>query len=392
MLHQRAQTGEVQISPGGYGGAGCGTGIVAASLTTGMESGAMASSDLSSLSLAVDVAASPDGKTLAIVSAGNDAFTSVFTLSLEDNGDFRRAAQPVPQSTPRAAAPSAPIAAGGAASKPTPSTSMAVATPQCANGRALSRNNPMKVGKATAVAWVSADMIAVQVSEPATIEFLVTNSSQRTQIDLQQASRLDSGHVTFHSRTGSGLACASCHPEAGDDGHVWEFAGIGPRRTQALRGGVLGTEPFHWNGDMADFNKLVHEVFEGRMLGAPLTPEYSDALAQWIDKQAPLRTVAADKAAVERGQELFESAAVGCATCHSGAHLTNNQSEDVGTGARLQVPSLRGVAFRAPLMHDGCAASLTDRFGPCGGGDKHGHTSQLNAAQLGDLVAYLETL
>ena len=66
---------------------------------------------------------------------------------------------------------------------------------------------------------------------------------------------------------------------------------------------------------------------------------------------------------------------------------------DVGTGGPFQVPSLRGVAWRAPFMHTGCAATLADRFaGACGGGDKHGVTSTLTASQIGDLTAYLETL
>ena len=44
-------------------------------------------------------------------------------------------------------------------------------------------------------------------------------------------------------------------------------------------------------------------------------------------------------------------------------------------------------------MHDGCAATLRDRFNPaCGGGDRHGVTSQLSSAQIDDLVAYLQTL
>ena len=40
----------------------------------------------------------------------------------------------------------------------------------------------------------------------------------------------------------------------------------------------------------------------------------------------------------------------------------------------------------------GCAARLRDRFGPCGGGDLHGHTSGLLAAQVDDLVSFLQTL
>ena len=77
---------------------------------------------------------------------------------------------------------------------------------------------------------------------------------------------------------------------------------------------------------------------------------------------------------------------------HGGPRFTNNTSVDVGTGAALQVPSLRAVSFRAPYLHDGCAPALIDRFAAGGGGDKHGHTSQLEPAQIADLVAYLESL
>jgi hypothetical protein len=60
----------------------------------------------------------------------------------------------------------------------------------------------------------------------------------------------------------------------------------------------------------------------------------------------------------------------------------------------FQVPSLVGVSTRGPFMHDGCAKTLTDRFTDptCGGGDKHGLTSPLTEAQLGDLIAYLNTI
>jgi hypothetical protein len=45
-------------------------------------------------------------------------------------------------------------------------------------------------------------------------------------------------------------------------------------------------------------------------------------------------------------------------------------------------------------MHDGCAATLSERFGlpSCGGGDKHGATSGLAASAIEDLVAYLQSL
>lgn len=49
----------------------------------------------------------------------------------------------------------------------------------------------------------------------------------------------------------------------------------------------------------------------------------------------------------------------------------------VGTRMMLQVPSSRGVGWRAPFLHNGCAPTLADRFGSSGGCDKRGHTSGL---------------
>jgi hypothetical protein len=43
-------------------------------------------------------------------------------------------------------------------------------------------------------------------------------------------------------------------------------------------------------------------------------------------------------------------------------------------------------------MHDGCASTLRARFADCGGGDRHGKTSQLPGAELDDLVAFLRSL
>jgi CxxC motif-containing protein (DUF1111 family) len=115
-------------------------------------------------------------------------------------------------------------------------------------------------------------------------------------------------------------------------------------------------------------------------------------LARWIDKQPALHARVQDPEAVARGKVMFESEDLGCATCHSGLHLTNNESVFVGTGAVLQVAPLVGLSFRAPFMHNGCAKTLAERFGACGGGERHGHTEQLSVDQRSDLTAYLESL
>jgi acyl-coenzyme A thioesterase PaaI-like protein len=64
---------------------------------------------------------------------------------------------------------------------------------------------------------------------------------------------------------------------------------------------------------------------------------------------------------------------------------------DVGTGGNFQVPPLVGVGWRTPLLHDGCAATLADRFGACAT-PQHGSIGTLSQQNVSDLVAYLETL
>jgi hypothetical protein len=171
------------------------------------------------------------------------------------------------------------------------------------------------------------------------------------------------------------------------------FDSVGERRTQLFNMGITQTLPLHWDGEFANLDALVDEVFVRRMGGPELAPEHVNALAGWIETlkpNAPMRS--GDDPEAQRGKALFDSPDVGCASCHSGQLLTNNASVDVGTGGVFQVPSLVGVAYHQPYIHTGCAKTLRQRFDPACGGDKHGDTSKLSSSQLDDLVAYLETL
>ena len=204
----------------------------------------------------------------------------------------------------------------------------------------------------------------------------------------------DPGRALFHTATrGNSLACASCHPEATEDGRVWNFVPIGARRTQALRGGMIARAPYHWDGDLPTFESLMTEVFSRRM-GATFTPIEATQVANWLDAVPALKTAAMDDAA-ERGRSHFTSTATGCASCHSGRLFTSGATVDVGTGGTFKVPSLVGLRMRAPYMHDGCAATLEERFSAtetCGGGEVHGSTAHLTSDELSDLIAYLKTL
>ena len=98
-----------------------------------------------------------------------------------------------------------------------------------------------------------------------------------------------------------------------------------------------------------------------------------------------------DPAAVARGEASFRRTDVGCASCHSGPQYTNNLLADVGTNGSFVTPSLIGVGLRNALFHDGCAKSVAERFGPCGG-TAHGNPQLLTDDERADLITFLRSL
>jgi hypothetical protein len=239
----------------------------------------------------------------------------------------------------------------------------------------------------------SSNLLVAQRREDATLLLMDLTTQVTSEVALGAGTVTDTGHQLFHLDAGGGLACASCHPEGTDDGRVWNFSDFGERRTQPLDIGLFGTAPFHWDASLPAFGDLMQSIFRDRMGGPEESPPRVEALEEYV-YALPRRpaTRGADDAGALRGKALFESRAVGCATCHAGPTFTNGASADIGRGTPLQVPSLIAVSTRAPYMHDGCAATLLDRFDPACGGSAHGSTLDLTGDQLGDLVAYLETL
>ena len=257
------------------------------------------------------------------------------------------------------------------------------------------KESPRSIGSTsltpTAVAFDASGNVIVQTREPAALWVLDDKGGSPANIVLSSTSRQDTGVDIFHTQAGALMACASCHPEGGDDGHVWMLDGKA-RRTPSLRGTIAGTAPYHWPGDESNLDSLVFDVYTQRMSGAFLDKTQLPALEGWVQNiPAPRAPSWLDSSAVQRGEALFTSSTTACSTCHSGAKLTNNQSLDVGTGGSFQVPPLVGVGWRAPLLHDGCAHTMLDRFGKCST-QAHGSTSSLTAANIADLSQYLESL
>lgn len=245
-------------------------------------------------------------------------------------------------------------------------------------------------GQAVAAAFDRDDALIVQTREPAALHIMTDDRRQPWKtIKLADDSVADTGHAIFHSNAGGFIACASCHAEGADDSHVWTFVGMGPRRTPSLLGTVAGTEPFHWDGDMKDLRDIVDHVFVERMSGPKVDDGELQALGGWVFGLPAPAKLRAESDATARGRAVFDER---CTGCHSGAMLTNNKTLDVGTGGAFQVPSLVGVGWRQPLLHSGCAKTLSDRFDPACGGAKHGDLAGVTADQIGDLVKFLETL
>lgn len=251
----------------------------------------------------------------------------------------------------------------------------------------------MHDGVITGIARNSVGSVAFVSREPAVLAVSFNGSGQKA-TRLAEDSVRDTGHDLFHRDSGGGIACASCHPEATDDGHVWNFDGIGIRKTQFLGVPLAETAPFHWDGSLPNLGSLMDEVFVARMGGVFQSEARLGGLNTWMGTITPVGKRLGDAEAEARGKVLFESKETQCSTCHSGPAFTDNQSYIVGTSSeKLQVPSLVGLTLHPPYMHNGCAQTIKERFSPaCGGGDAHGMVSHLNDAQLDDLVAYLASL
>lgn len=348
LLHQVAQNSDVSIQPGGYGSFGCS--VVNSAVTELGADGQTRGQVGLGLTLAMDVSVSPTG-----------AFTVVTPAEMEGRK------------------PS--TASGNTADIPN-----GAGAQLCDFGDGSLRPDP-NPGSFVAVAHRADDTVVRLSQDPPALYVggrVISFAAERL---------VDTGQKLFHMNAGGGVACASCHPEGGDDGHVWRFQEIGPRRSQTIHGGLLGSEPFHWNGDMPSFQHLVSEVFQSRMGGGVMSAPQVSALSRWIDQipSPPAPRHAEDPEAVA-GKAIFEREDVGCVSCHNGPRIGGVGAFDVGTGSILEVPALVGVAYRGPFLHDGCAPTLRDRFVRCGGGDQHGKTSHLTPAEIDALVAYLESL
>lgn len=213
------------------------------------------------------------------------------------------------------------------------------------------------------------------------------------------------------------MGCANCHIEATFDGLQWDLEPDGFGKDivdNRLLEDAEETAPFKWNGTNVDLEMECGprtEKFFWR--SESYTPAELTDLTSFI-KAMPLRpnryrpANTELTAAQERGKAVYERTRTKngtpipernqCAFCHSGAHYTNLELADVGSGKptdrspKFDTPQLTNIALTAPYLHDGSARTLEEIWTVFNPNDTHGVTNDLSKDELNDLIEYLRTL
>jgi cytochrome c peroxidase len=167
-------------------------------------------------------------------------------------------------------------------------------------------------------------------------------------------------------------SCATCHPGGGSDGNVYldgepvEPGSARGRKSPRLWG-LWQTPPYLWDGSADELGPLIERTLRVEMRGGALSEIDIRALETYLLSLRPFDRgrILEDGSPAEpntlrqrRGREIFESAR--CPLCHPAPAFALGRPRDIGTGAKYDVPTLRGVtaAGAAPYGHDGRWKSL----------------------------------
>ncbi len=252
------------------------------------------------------------------------------------------------------------------------------------------------------------------------------------------------------------MACASCHfaDRAFTDGKplsTKDDGGTNTRNSPTMFN-VGYFERLYWDGRAKGLEDNVLAAWKSQLAGKPdaaapalaAVPEYQQAFQDAFGAPPSqdtivkalssfLRTLRSGDSQYDRaeagknltgdakaGLELFSGRA-GCVVCHTPPLFTDRLFHNVGIGmtaakpdvgaagekafadpkrtGQFKTPSLRDVAKTAPYFHDGSVATLTEAVALMGkGGVDNAHKDalmldrQLSDAEVGQLVAFLETL
>jgi len=201
------------------------------------------------------------------------------------------------------------------------------------------------------------------------------------------------------------LSCASCHPEARADGLNWDLLNDGLGNPKNVRSMLWAdrTPPMMTHAVREDMDTAIKAGFIHIQFTEP-KPEEIKAVSAYLKSLEPaasphLNEDGSMSSSAKRGKALFNSPQQSCYQCHPQPLLTDLKSHDVGTANTndrerntFDTPSLAEAWRSPPYLHDGSAPTLKDVITRHNTGDEHGSTSHLNAQEIADLAAYLESL
>jgi hypothetical protein len=214
----------------------------------------------------------------------------------------------------------------------------------------------------------------------------------------------------------SGLACRSCHPGGdrnlrffipGASRHAGSFDGttalFAPKREDGIDNplqipslrGVRFTAPYGHDGRFTSLREFTRQVIVEEFAGGEPPEVILDALVAFMHdlgflpnpQLEPLnRLVDGASLPAKRGERIFDAF---CARCHiPSSQFIDRRAHDVGTGGTFDTPTLRGVALKDRLFHDGRARGLDDAV--------ESHAKVLGIAlepmHRNDLLAYLAAI
>lgn len=225
---------------------------------------------------------------------------------------------------------------------------------------------------------------------------------------------LNNAKGTFQTQ----YSCYTCHPDAHEDGLVYNMAskdmGRNLANTQSLRD-IGETPPFKWNGKNQTIYKQDGMRFSTVLTrNEPFSDKELDALVAYIVTGIPYppnnmynpdgqlnEMQLRGKALFERthdnyGNEIPEKQR--CITCHPPPYFTNKNFEDVGTllssddSMLFDTPHLNYIYASPPYLHHGLALSLEEIWTKYAAQNTHGAVNDFTKIQLNELIEYLKSL
>jgi cytochrome c peroxidase len=205
-------------------------------------------------------------------------------------------------------------------------------------------------------------------------------------------------------------SCATCHPTAGAEAHTDNKTYVGvtvvpdgdPKgRSTPTLWGAGSRSVYSWAGTAPSLAANIRGIIVNRMKGPEPSAEDLAALVAYVQSlgfppnpnlNADGSPTAAAPAAARRGYEIFTVKA-GCKACHLPPTFDKKDLEDVDSGGKFKVPSLRAVSGTAPYFHDGRFATLEQAVRSMWQfQQKAGTTEKLSDQDISDLVEYLKIL